>query len=82
MTLMLLVEKPGLDVVNIFVADNAELEILDEKIIFRNGAYKRVKRWYRGKHPGLGTIIKGLSGWETVVEQDVIIPMQKVVCDD
>lgn len=54
---------------------NTELEILDEEAIYQNGCYKRIRRWFKGAHPCLGVIIKGFTGLETVVEQDVIVPM-------
>lgn len=50
------------------------MDILDEQIVHQNGPYKRVRRWIRGIYPELGTIHKGLTGWETVVEKDVIVP--------
>lgn len=50
------------------------MDILDEQIVHQNGPYKRVKRWIRGMYPELGTIHKGLTGWETVIEKDVIVP--------
>lgn len=52
-----------------------EVEILDEEIIFQRGCFKRVRRWLKGAYPGLGVIIKGFTGQETVIEQDVIVPM-------
>lgn len=82
---MLLLEKPIFTInrnslftiVRRFVViGNTELELLDEQIIHQYGCYKRVKRWFRGAHP-IGVIIKGFTGWETVVEQDVIVPMGK-----
>jgi hypothetical protein len=84
---MLLQEKPIFTIVNIknlftisrrfVVIGNSELELLDEKILYKKGCYKRVRRWFRGAHPTIGTIIKGFTGLETVVEQDVIIPIIK-----
>jgi hypothetical protein len=84
---MLLQEKPVMTIVNItdlftirrrVIIGNSQLELLDEKVISRNGPIKRVRRWYRGAHPGFGTIIKGFTGLETVVEQDVIVALHKV----
>lgn len=84
---MLLQEKPIFTNVNIqdlftfvrrfVVIGNAELELLDEELIYKSGCYKRVRRWFRGSHPCIGTIIKGFTGLETVVEQDIIVPMVK-----
>jgi hypothetical protein len=48
------------------------IEILDEKILYQNGAYKRIKKWLRGIHPELGQVTWGWTGWETVIEKDVI----------
>jgi hypothetical protein len=56
------------------VIGDTELELLDEQIVYQRGCYKRVKRWFKGSHP-IGVVIKGFTGLETVVEQDVIVPM-------
>jgi len=48
------------------------IEILDEQIVYQDSTYLRVKRWLRGVHPNLGVITYGYTGWETVVEKDVI----------
>lgn len=54
-------------------------EIVGEQTVFQQGSFKRVLRWYRGKHPEIGVLQppwKGLSGdWETVVEEGVILPL-------
>lgn len=60
------------------IVGNTKLELLDERIIYTNGCFKRVRRWYKGAHPKLGLIIKGLTGQETVVEQDVIVPIGRI----
>lgn len=49
-----------------------DVEILCEQIIKQNGCHRRVKRWIRGIHPELGTIVRGWTGWETLQELDVI----------
>ena len=51
-------------------------EILSEKIIYQKGCFRRIQRWLRGIHPQQGVIIKGYTGWETIVEKDVITPMK------
>lgn len=53
------------------------MDVLDQEIIYQNRSFLRVRRWIRGIYPELGKIIIGLTGWETVVEKDVIIPQQK-----
>lgn len=50
------------------------VEILDEQVVSQNGPFVRIKRWLRGIHPELGVITWGLTGWETLVEKDVIRP--------
>lgn len=49
-----------------------DIEILSETVLFQNGPFKRVQRWLRGTHPDRGKIIRGLTGWETVEEKDII----------
>lgn len=51
------------------------VEILGEEVLFRSGCFRRVRRWLRGIHPGLGVVIRGYTGWETVQEISVIRPM-------
>lgn len=54
-----------------------EPEILDEVVIERSGPYHRIKRWLKGTHPHLGVLTFGFTGWETVMEVDVIRPVNK-----
>lgn len=55
------------------------MKLLDEKLIFQNGSHKRVLRWFKGAYPEFGVIINGLTGVETVVEVDVIVPNYRFV---
>ena len=51
------------------------MEMVGEKILYSNpsGTFKRIKRWFKGIHYGIdGKFLKGLTGWETVVEVNVI----------
>lgn len=65
---------------DVLKTDENGLEILDEQIISKQGALTTVKRWYKGIHPELGgVIIKGFTGWETVVEGTVIRPVHRFV---
>lgn len=48
------------------------MRILDEQVLYSNGKYKRVRRWLEGKHPHLGKLHHGWTGWETIQEVDVI----------
>ena len=50
------------------------IEVLDEQVVCQNGPFVRIKRWIRGTHPELGTIVQGLTGWETLIEIDVLRP--------
>ena len=52
-----------------------EVEILDEITLYRSGSFKRVRRYLRGIHKDRGQIIRGHTGWETVEETDVLVPM-------
>jgi hypothetical protein len=47
-------------------------KILDDQIISQPGYLKRIRRWWQGVHPELGTITFGWTGWETVQEKDVL----------
>lgn len=51
------------------------VEILDEEILYEQGSFRRVKRYLKGSHPELGKLVRGLTGWETLVEVDVVVPM-------
>lgn len=52
-----------------------EVEVLDEITLYRSGSFKRVRRYLRGIHKDRGQIIRGHTGWETVEETDVLVPM-------
>lgn len=52
-----------------------DIEILSEEVLHQQGSYRRVRRWLKGKHPELGTLVQGWTGWETMQEIDVIKPM-------
>lgn len=52
-----------------------DIEILSEEVLHQQGCYRRVRRWLRGRHPELGTLVLGWTGWETMQEVDVIKPM-------
>lgn len=53
-----------------------EPKLLGEEIISQQGSFSRVRRWYSGHHPELGILTtKGLTGNETIVEEDVIKPV-------
>ncbi len=62
------------------------LEILSEELLYKQGSFRKVKRWLRGKHPSLGILIPphvGLSGdWETMVELSLVSPTIIVNVDD
>lgn len=58
------------------------IEILDEQVVSRNGPFVRIKRWLRGAHPELGTLMWGLTGWETLVEKDVIRPIHTFIVEN
>ncbi len=47
-------------------------EVLDEQVLYQQGAYKRVRQYLRGWYPKLGVLHMGWQGQETIVERDVI----------
>lgn len=51
------------------------IDILNEQVVSRSGSFVRIKRWLRGVHPELGVIMWGLTGWETLIEKDIIKPI-------
>jgi hypothetical protein len=51
-------------------------DLLDEKVISQQGRKKRIQRWWRGIHPDKGVIVQGYTGWETLEEKDLIVPVQ------
>jgi hypothetical protein len=57
-------------------------DLLDEKIIYQNGRFQRVRRWWKGAHPDRGTITHGWTGWETVEERERILPVRIFVVKD
>lgn len=48
------------------------MELLDEQIIYQNGSFVRVRRWFRGSHPSRGVLVCGYTGIETMEEKAVI----------
>lgn len=54
-------------------------DILDERVIRRQGRFQRIQRWWRGIHPERGQIHYGWSGWETLEERDRIVPTKTFV---
>ena len=52
-----------------------DLVVLDTQIIYKSGCFMCVRQWIKGIHPQLGIISKGWTGWETIIEKDVIKPL-------
>ena len=50
------------------------IEMVGEQVLHSNGPFMHVRRWIKDKHPNLGKIHYGLTGWETQIEKDVIKP--------
>lgn len=57
-------------------------ELLDERVIHQSGSFVIRRRWYRGVHPGLGQIIYGFTGWETVQDVESMVATLTVVVKD
>ena len=51
------------------------IEILGEEILYQKGCFVKIRRWLRGDHPKLGILSPGLTGMETIIEQDIIKPI-------
>ena len=51
-----------------------KLEMVHEEIIYSNGSFLHVRRWVKGKHPHLGKILYGFTGWETEITKSVVKP--------
>ena len=51
------------------------MELLDEQIIYQNGSFVRLRRWFRGNHPSRGVLVCGYTGIETMEEKAVIRPL-------
>ena len=53
-----------------------EYGLLHEEVLEKNGAFERIRRWYKGWHPEIegGVLIMGLTGKETFIEETIIRP--------
>lgn len=51
-----------------------DIEVLHEEILYESGPYRRTRRYLKGKHPELGVLHQGWTGWETIQEIDVFQP--------
>ena len=47
-------------------------EKIGEKVIYQQGTYRKVQRWYKGWHPDIGVLTHGHSGEETVTVEDIV----------
>jgi len=57
----------------------SEKELLCEQVITQNGGFRRVRRWWKGWHPGPGRkLCFGWQGEETLEETTVIKPTQVI----
>jgi hypothetical protein len=54
------------------------LPIVGEEILHEHGCFRRIRQYIAGWHPDLGVLHFGWSGQETIVERDVISPVQLV----
>ena len=56
-----------------------EIIILGSQIIYEGQGIRRIKRWIKNAHPNLGIITKGYSGWETLVEIQIVKDLKHFV---
>ncbi len=54
----------------------SEPEVLSTEILSISGSFRHVRRYLKGKHPTRGILHQGFTGWETIVEEFVIIPVK------
>jgi hypothetical protein len=59
-----------------------EKEILDVRILGKQGPLQRIVRWWRGVHPDRGVIVRGWTGLETLEETIRLVPALVVVVED
>ncbi len=50
-------------------------QLLDQKVVACQGAWRHIKRWWKGILPERGTISFGWTGLETVEESDRFYPL-------
>ena len=62
--------------------DVEDLEVIYEEILHSNGPFCHIRYWVKGKHPPLGKILYGLTGWETEITESVIKPKHLFVVEE
>ena len=63
------------------MADKESSELLSEVVLKDNGAFKKIRRYYKGWHPEIPNAVlisNGYQGKETKVEIDIIKPSKTV----
>lgn len=49
------------------------MDILDQVTVKQAGNIRRIRRYFQGVYPDCGVIVRGITGWETVEETDVVV---------
>ena len=60
----------------------SEPEVLSTEIISTSGSLRHVRRYLRGIHPHRGVIHYGYTGWETIEDKFVIVPVKVYTIED
>jgi hypothetical protein len=53
-------------------------EVVGSQVLIERGGLRCIRYWLHGWHPLIGKIIWGLTGQETIVDQDVIVPLRRI----
>lgn len=48
--------------------------VLNERVVWQAGCFKRVVRYLKGIHSALGVVVIGYTGHETMQEREVFVP--------
>jgi hypothetical protein len=50
------------------------MQVLHREVVSTHGQFVLIREYVAGRHPELGKIISGYTGWETVIEREVLVP--------
>jgi len=50
------------------------MQVLNRETISTHGQFVLIREYVAGRHPELGKIHFGYTGWETVIEREALVP--------
>jgi hypothetical protein len=50
------------------------MQVLSREIVSTHGQFALIREYVAGRHPELGKVHFGYTGWETVIERQVLVP--------